>query len=294
MILRGHDHLIHGLAIGQAGNFLATGGWDASVRIFDLATGAERARMPAQTFVQALALSPDEKLIATREFGNAITLYDVTGQRLLTRLDRPATNLDMPAFDNRSQRVLTHIDPAARTATWWDVPSNAWIETPLAESATLNRMPVSPSGAIVFNETRNQKPMAVVLDATTGKELLALEVRRPASESIAFSPDGSSILAAEVNHTIRAYALPSGTPIGEYRGHVREVLAITFSPDGKRLFSADYTGTIFVWETASFEELTQLRGHEANVRRLVMSRDGRVLISGSRDGTARVWHAGPQ
>lgn len=293
MVLGGHDHLIHGLAIGEAGNFVATGGWDASVRIFDLATGDERARMPAETFVQSLALSPDEKLIVTREFGGAITLYDVPGQKLLTRLDRPTTNLDMPTFDNRSQRVLTHINPAARTATWWDVPSNAWIETPLAETANLNRMPVSPSGAIAFNEVRNQKSMAVVLDATTGKELLALEVRRPASESIAFSPDGTSVLAADVNHTIRAYSLPSGTPIGEFRGHVREVLAITFSPDGKRLFSADYTGTIFVWDTATFDELTQLRGHEANVRRLVISRDGQTLISGSRDQTVRVWRATP-
>lgn len=292
LVLRGHSHLVHGVAIGETGRFVATGSWDASVRLFDLATGEQLASMPADTFVQALALSPDERLIATREFGGLVSLYDVATRSRMIKLDRPMQRLDMPVFDEDSSRVLIDLDPVARTATWWDVPAAAWLVTPLAEAAKIGRMPLSPSGAIVYNEVRDQKMTAIVLDTHTGKELVALPVQRPASESVAFSPDGQWVLAADTNHAIKAYDLSSGQSLGAYRGHVREVLSLTFSSDGARLFSADYTGTIFVWDTSTFEEITQLRGHEANVRRLVTSRDGKMLISGSRDGTARVWYAG--
>ena len=294
MVLRGHTHLIHGLAIGEAGNFIATGSWDATVRLFDSTSGTPLASMPAGTFVQALALSPDERLIATREFGGVVSLYDVAARTRLTRLDRPMQLLDMPAFDSDSRRLLTDIDPAARTATWWNITDGAWVVTPLAETANLGRMPVSAGGAVAYTQIRDQKMMAIVIDARSGKELLAVEVRRHASESLAFTPDGLAVLAADANHTIQAYALADGRSLGAYRGHVREVLALAFSSDGTRLFSADYTGAILVWDTATRDELTQLRGHEANVRRLVVSRDGTTLISGSRDGTARVWRANLQ
>lgn len=220
-----------------------------------------------------------------------LSLYDVATRRLLTRLDRPMTRLDMPAFDADSRRVLTDFDPHARTVTWWDIPTAAWVVAPAAQAAGLGVMPVSPSGTIAYNEFRDQQLTAVVCDTRTGEELITLDVRRPASESLALSPDGRMVLAPDANHNIQAYSLPSGTPIGAYRGHVREVLAMTFSPDGTRPFSADYTGAIFVWDTATFDELTQLRGHDAHARRLVISRDGRTLVSGSRDGTTRVWQA---
>lgn len=293
MVLQGHTHLVHGLALGEIGNFLVTGGWDATVRIFDLATGKQRASLPAETFVQAVSLSPDERLVATREFGDTVSIYDVAEREVLAKLDQRMKHLDMPSFDVRSERVLTDIDPTSRTATWWDIPSAAWRTTSLAEVASIRGTLVSTSGIIAYNDTRNLKPTAVLLDVRSGREILALEVRRPVSESVAFAPDGESACIADENHTIRSYSTSSGRPQKEYRGHTREVLAMAFSPDGQRLFSADYTGAIFVWDTATGDELTQLRGHAANVRRLVVSRDGQAVISGSRDGTARVWRAAP-
>lgn len=287
-VLSGHTHLVHAIALGEKSNIVVTGSWDATVRLFDFMSGEQLAIMPADSFVQALTLSPEEQFVATREFGGAAFIYDVRNESRLTRLDRPMSRLDMPAFDVHS-RVLTDIDPDARTATWWSVSTASWEVTPLAEASAARGAFVSASGAIAYNERRNDQMRALVLDTRTGRTLLDLEVRRPASESVAFSPDGTIAVAPGADHAINAYSLASGKLIGTYRGHAREVLALVFAPDGSRLFSADFTGTILVWDTSTYEEVTQLRGHDANVRRMIISTDGRTVISGSRDATARIW-----
>ncbi|HMN41113.1 MAG TPA: protein kinase [Phycisphaerales bacterium] len=292
MVLRGHTHLIHALAIAGTGRFAVTGSWDKTVRLYSLDDGRELASMPTGTFVQALALSPDERLIATREFGGDTRIFDVASRSRIAMLDRSRSTLDQPLFNQASTRILYDFDPATSTATFWDIPSRTWITTPGSDIATARGSTVSPqAGVIARSESRDHWYGTVFYDFRTGKEVLAIPARRTANESIAFSPDGRTVVAPDERHRIQAFALPSGRHLGTYTGHSREVLAMTFSPDGSRLFSADYTGVIWIWDTRTREELTQLRGHKEHVRRLVISLDGNTLISGSRDGTARVWSA---
>lgn len=294
-----HAHLVHALALADKGRFLVTGSWDRSVAILDLDSGRERARVATTSFVQELALSPDERWIASREFSGEVRVIDAVEGTEVACLSRAKSGLDQPFFDSTSQRLLFDFDPAAGKATWWDLSSRTWIELPssslLAFEAAGLPSPASALntrlGIFAFSETRKGRLFAVLHDLRSGKEVFAIPTRRTAGEAIAFTPDGRAVAAADDAHHIQLYELPSGRRIGTFAGHIREVLGLVFSPDGSRLFSADYTGTIWVWDVPSRESITQLRGHTAHIRRLVISGDGRTLYSGARDGTVRVWGA---
>lgn len=64
--------------------------------------------------------------------------------------------------------------------------------------------------------------------------------------SIAFNKDGTQVLSASFDHTIKIHGLKSGKALKEFRGHSSFVNNITFSADMARVISASSDGTVKV------------------------------------------------
>ena len=109
-------------------------------------------------------------------------------------------------------------------------------------------------------------------------------------ESVAYSPDGSMLAAADVAGSIWLWEVPGGKPVGQLTGHEGAVQSIAFGPDGSTLASAGSDGTVRLWDLSSEEQVGEpLVGHEDSVWSVAFSADGRTLASGSSDGTLRLW-----
>ncbi len=84
---------------------------------------------------------------------------------------------------------------------------------------------------------------------------IVLEFKRHTSSihSVAFSPDGKTILTGASDDTIRVWNL-LGNLIQEYKGHTQSVYPSVFSPDGKTILSGAGDGTAFLWKFISLED----------------------------------------
>jgi WD40 repeat protein len=88
-LLLGHEDEIHTLAFDRTGRTLASGCMDGSVRVWDVASGVTRLRLPGHTApITMVAISPDGSTLASIAFDQTLRLWDLTtGECLQSKKD---------------------------------------------------------------------------------------------------------------------------------------------------------------------------------------------------------------
>ena len=111
--------------------------------------------------------------------------------------------------------------------------------------------------------------------------------------SIAFSPDGTTIVSGSEDKTVRLWDIRTGKPIGQaLKGHSDSVTSVTFSPNGKTIASASRDKTIRLWDICTEKPIGQpLKGHSNYITSVAFNPDGTTIASASSDQTIRLWNA---
>jgi len=80
-------------------------------------------------------------------------------------------------------------------------------------------------------------------------------------QSVAFSPDGSHIVAACDDGKAYVWHTRSGRTAAVLDGHAAWLNGAEFSPDGQRILTSSYDGTARLWEAGTGKPLAVLSGH---------------------------------
>jgi WD40 repeat protein len=105
----------------------------------------------------------------------------------------------------------------------------------------------------------------------------------------AVAPDGSWLVSAGDDGTLRVWDPSAGATLQTLTGHDGPVLACAVAPDGSWLVSAGDDGTLRVWDPSAGAILQTLTGHDGPVLACAVAPDGSWLVSAGDDGTLRVW-----
>lgn len=84
-------------------------------------------------------------------------------------------------------------------------------------------------------------------DVDTGKLLRTTRIW--GTKSLAFSPDGKTIVSGDSNGSIHLWDMNTGTELYTYREAHKggKVTGLAFSPDGHILASSGWDGTVLLW-----------------------------------------------
>ncbi len=94
-----------------------------------------------------------------------------------------------------------------------------------------------------------------------------------------FSADGSELVTASYDHTIRIWNVETGATRAILEGHEAGIRRVRLSPDGRTLASGSYDGTLRLWDLESGEPLKTLET-EGPVLALAWSPDGSQIATG--------------
>jgi WD40 repeat protein len=105
------------------------------------------------------------------------------------------------------------------------------------------------------------------------------------------APDGSSIVSASTDKTLKVWDAKTGAQRLTLSGHKTDVSGCAFSPDDSFIVSASWDQTLKVWDAKTGAQRLTLSGHTDTVHGCAISADGSFIVSASWDKTLKVWDA---
>jgi hypothetical protein len=290
---------VEAVAFAPDGKSVATGG--ERLRVWDAATGKERALAGNVTHVGSVAFSPDGKTLLSSGEDQVIHLWDVVAGKELRRFTGECGEVEylsfLPDGKNAVSMSQCRVYRSGNSTTHkrelevriWDVPVGK--QTRSVGNVMMSHATSSLDGRIVALGMN----WIQIWDVANGRQLGQLEADTMHIYSLALAADGRRLAASCYMHKTRGSDLAlwetaSGKPVMHFKerpGQTVEVVSLALRAD--LLASGDVFGTIRLWDVETGKELRQLKGHRGAILSLAFSADGKQLISGSRDTTALIW-----
>jgi len=80
--------------------------------------------------------------------------------------------------------------------------------------------------------------------------------------SVAFAPDGNSILSGSGDGTLKLWNTNTGEIIRTFQGHTVNVYSVAFAPDGNTALSGSNDNTLKLWNVKTGEVIRTFQGHK--------------------------------
>ncbi|MBW4657365.1 MAG: serine/threonine protein kinase [Drouetiella hepatica Uher 2000/2452] len=240
------------------------------------------------SFVNALAISPDGKILVSGSADQTIKVWDwATGTELRT-LAGHTSFVNALAIARDGKTLVS--GSADQTIKIWDLTTGKELRTLAGHAGFVNALNISHDGRILVSGSADQT--IKVWDLPTGKELRTLAGHTGFINSLNISADGYTLVSGGTDQTLKVWDLTTGKELRTLAGHTGFINMVVIAPDGQTAISSSTDKTIKIWDLATGELVRTLTGHLSFVNPLALSADGQTLISGSSDKTIKVWNPG--
>jgi WD40 repeat protein len=308
-VLRGHREVVNSLQFSVDGRRLVSAagapagamldtGRDFSIRVWDVTTGEQKARITGFTQpVLAAVFTPDGQRVIARGRSGELALFDAASGEQVGSAGDITIDLGYVNLDPGGTRLVTgrvglpalHIWDAG----WAGKPLDLDMPARAASAPTF-----SPDGQLLACGT--MEGSIAVWDLRTSQAPRILRRHNNPVWTVAFSPDGRQIatgsgprlpLATPADdNKVRLWSLAAPREDFALEGFRAAAKSIAVSADGSRVAADRDDAAIAIWETPPLHPAVVVPGPARGVRMLALSPDGTQLAAAGLDQSLRLWN----
>ncbi len=253
--LPGHVGAIRQVIFSPKGDLLYSGGVDG-IRVWDVDTGKELARLMAGERVWRIAISPNGKYLAvTNEVESDIFLLDLQSKSVLKTFSGHKANYLSVVFSFRGKYLLSGGGNSVRL---WEVETGKEIKQFEGNSTAISAVAISPDNTLIAYAGGD----TIRLLEWQNNKAKPKELRGHNSpiQSLDFSPNGNYLVSGSrgkepgqeetqmggEKRTARVWSTSLGREAYHLEYMTEPVFSVVFSPDGKHFLSGG-TKKVRLW-----------------------------------------------
>jgi WD40 repeat protein len=296
LVLTGHRGGIPCAAFDPQGTFLATGGKDDVVRIWNPATAELLRTFNLGEAIQSVAYSTDGRLLAVGCIGKPgashLRILDAKSGRKLYEADATLSDVySLSWADGRNGTFLAGSGP--QSVSLWLVPPGDPLRLEPVITIERNR-------CLATVLSKNANWMVWVEDdatlqawdiANNRPHPLHAPAMRQGWHGLACLPDGESIVSVNKLGAVEVWNVRQDRHVGSLgKPGTCSAPQIALSPNGKWLAAIIEQNTISVWHMPTKEHVYSIRPEPSTVWSLAWDPAGEQLAVGQSDGGLAVWN----
>ncbi len=278
------------VAISAKGTYVATGGWDAFLRIWKVSdrTLVGGHGIEFDSTVRNVSFSPGEDVIAAGSEGGMLRIYRLPDLvKPLWEQTEHKDGVRALRFDREGRRLASGWNRG--TIETFEIRARQSCErigSPIVVAKELTAFDLSPSGKLLLSG--DNEGVVQIWSAETGEKKGPSIKHKAAVQAVTFSPNEQFFVSGSDDNTAVIWNTATGEPVSAALVHSKPICSLAVSPDSTRVATGTEDGAAQVWEVAVGESVSEPLLHNDAIRGLAFTYDGAKLASASSDGTVYI------
>ncbi|MDJ0589135.1 MAG: NB-ARC domain-containing protein [Pleurocapsa sp. MO_226.B13] len=291
--LQGYARQVWGVAFSPDGQFLASGGDEKFIRLWQVETGTCCKTLAGHTHrVSSVDWSPDGATLVSGGEDRTVRLWNVQTGQCLKTLSGHTKQIWSVTFSPDGTIIASGGED--RTIALWQVATGNCLRTIEGHTNWIWSLDFSPVDLLLASGSFDHT--VKLWDVQTGDCVRTLKGHQGWIMRVSFSADGQFLASGSpYDRTIRIWEVKTGNCLDILSGQSAYCLA--FSPSNRvpssgevpLLAFGDLDRTVKLWHSDTREYLSLPQLHQRWIFDLVFSPDGQTLASGSADETIKLW-----